>query len=88
MNNSIDTKLVPDTWEITWPVSKSSIKVIGVGGGGCNSVNEMCRQNIKGVDFIICNTDTQSLRMYLEQKPPALEQVWTRSWEHALQRSQ
>lgn len=63
MNNSIDTKLVPDTWEITWPVSKSSIKVIGVGGGGCNSVNEMCRQNIKGVDFIICNTDTQSLRM-------------------------
>ena len=44
------------------PKSKSNtIKVIGVGGGGSNAVNHMFRQNIKGVDFIICNTDAQAL---------------------------
>lgn len=37
------------------------IKVIGVGGGGSNAVNYMYRQQIKGVDFIVCNTDSQSL---------------------------
>lgn len=37
------------------------IKVIGVGGGGSNAVNHMYKQGIKGVDFIICNTDQQSL---------------------------
>ncbi|MCK9618366.1 MAG: cell division protein FtsZ [Lentimicrobiaceae bacterium] len=39
----------------------SIIKVIGVGGGGSNAVNHMFTQGIKGVDFIICNTDGQSL---------------------------
>lgn len=39
----------------------SIIKVIGVGGGGGNAVNHMYRQGIKGVDFIICNTDKQAL---------------------------
>ena len=39
----------------------SIIKVIGVGGGGSNAVNHMYRQGIKGVDFIICNTDKQAL---------------------------
>jgi len=39
----------------------SIIKVIGVGGGGSNAVNHMYKQGIKGVDFIICNTDQQSL---------------------------
>jgi cell division protein FtsZ len=38
------------------------IKVIGVGGGGCNAVNNMYRNGIKGVDFIICNTDLQALK--------------------------
>lgn len=37
------------------------IKVIGVGGGGSNAVNHMFRLGIKGVDFIICNTDKQAL---------------------------
>jgi cell division protein FtsZ len=37
------------------------IKVIGVGGGGSNAVNHMCRKGIKDVDFIICNTDAQAL---------------------------
>ncbi|MFM7840183.1 MAG: cell division protein FtsZ [Chitinophagaceae bacterium] len=44
------------------PKEKSSIiKVIGVGGGGSNAVNYMYNQRISGVDFIICNTDAQSL---------------------------
>ncbi|MCR9183245.1 MAG: cell division protein FtsZ [Flavobacteriaceae bacterium] len=37
------------------------IKVIGVGGGGSNAINHMFRQGIKGVDFVICNTDSQAL---------------------------
>ncbi len=39
----------------------SIIKVIGVGGGGSNAVNHMFRLGIKGVDFIVCNTDKQAL---------------------------
>jgi cell division protein FtsZ len=39
----------------------SIIKVIGVGGGGSNAVNHMYDQGIKGVDFIVCNTDRQAL---------------------------
>ena len=39
----------------------SIIKVIGVGGGGSNAVNHMYRLGIKGVDFIVCNTDKQAL---------------------------
>jgi cell division protein FtsZ len=46
------------------PKEKSSIiKVIGVGGGGGNAVNHMYSQGIKGVDFLICNTDAQALEM-------------------------
>ena len=41
--------------------NSSIIKVIGVGGGGSNAVNYMYEQGIKGVDFIVCNTDAQSL---------------------------
>lgn len=37
------------------------IKVIGVGGGGSNAVTHMYRQGIKGVDFVLCNTDSQAL---------------------------
>lgn len=37
------------------------IKVIGVGGGGGNAINHMFSQGIKGVDFVICNTDSQAL---------------------------
>ena len=37
------------------------IKVVGVGGGGTNAVNSMVRNNIRGVEFIIANTDVQSL---------------------------
>jgi len=37
------------------------IKVIGVGGGGSNAVNHMFERGIKGVDFVVCNTDAQAL---------------------------
>ena len=48
--------------EFDIPKDQSSIiKVIGVGGGGGNAVNHMYNQGIKGVDFIVCNTDRQAL---------------------------
>lgn len=44
------------------PKDQSSIiKVIGVGGGGSNAVNHMYNQGIRGVDFMVCNTDRQAL---------------------------
>ena len=44
------------------PKGQSSIiKVIGVGGGGSNAVNHMYNEGIKGVDFVVCNTDAQAL---------------------------
>ncbi|MBS1738038.1 MAG: cell division protein FtsZ [Bacteroidetes bacterium] len=44
------------------PKEQSSIlKVIGIGGGGSNAVNHMFSQNIEGVNFIICNTDSQAI---------------------------
>ena len=44
------------------PLNQSSyIKVVGVGGGGNNAVNHMYRMGIKGVDFIVCNTDVKAL---------------------------
>lgn len=46
------------------PKEQSSIiKVIGVGGGGSNAVNHMFSQNIEGVNFIICNTDAQAIKL-------------------------
>lgn len=41
--------------------SFARIKVVGVGGGGCNSVSRMVKQRIKGIDFIGVNTDAQAL---------------------------
>ena len=49
---------------ITFDLPKNQsnvIKVIGVGGGGSNAINHMFQQGIKGVDFVICNTDSQAL---------------------------
>lgn len=48
--------------EFDLPKEQSSIiKVFGVGGGGSNAVNHMYMQGIKGVDFVVCNTDNQAL---------------------------
>ena len=46
-----------------WNDENAIIKVIGVGGGGCNAVNYMYRQNIQGCSFIVCNTDAQALQI-------------------------
>lgn len=37
------------------------IKVVGVGGGGCNAVNNMYKERVEGVTYAVCNTDSQSL---------------------------
>ncbi len=48
--------------EFQMPKNQSStIKVLGVGGGGSNAVNYMYTNGIKGVDFVVCNTDSQAL---------------------------
>ena len=44
-----------------WVTKSSTIKVIGVGGGGCTAVNYMYNQKIEGCTFIVCNTDSQAL---------------------------
>lgn len=44
-----------------WVVSDSTIKVLGVGGGGCNAVTYMYEQGIKGCSFMVCNTDSMAL---------------------------
>ncbi len=41
----------------------AKIKVIGVGGGGCNAVNRMIESGLRGVDFIVANTDLQVLNV-------------------------
>ena len=51
--------------ELSFDIPRSQInviKVIGVGGGGSNAINHMYKQGIKGVDFVICNTDEQALQ--------------------------
>ena len=51
-----------DLMQFDLPKNQSSvIKVLGVGGGGSNAVNHMYQQGIRGVDFVICNTDRQAL---------------------------
>ena len=45
----------------TWVPANSIIKVLGVGGGGCNAVNYMYNQRIEGCTLIVCNTDAQVL---------------------------
>ena len=49
----------------------AKIKVIGVGGGGCNAVNRMIRAKVEGVEFIAANTDQQALK--LSQAPVRLQ---------------
>ena len=56
-NNLMD--ITPDFENI--PATTSIIKVMGVGGGGSNAARHMYNMGIVGVDFMICNTDSQSL---------------------------
>lgn len=57
MNEILDDLIVP----ADWTAENSIIKVIGVGGGGCNAVNYMYNQKVQGCCFIVCNTDAQAL---------------------------
>ena len=51
-----------ESFQFDMPKNQSNvIKVIGVGGGGSNAINHMFSQGINGVDFVICNTDSQAL---------------------------
>lgn len=56
--------MTTDMIKFDLPKNQSSIiKVLGVGGGGSNAVNHMFRQGIEGVDFVVCNTDSQALEV-------------------------
>ncbi len=57
MDEILDDMIVPTDWT----AENSIIKVIGVGGGGCNAVNYMYNQKVQGCCFIVCNTDAQAL---------------------------
>ena len=53
---------IDNNFSFDLPKNKSNVmKVMGVGGGGSNAVNHMFQQGITGVDFVVCNTDSQSL---------------------------
>ncbi|UCF38244.1 MAG: cell division protein FtsZ [Acidobacteriota bacterium] len=56
-----DDRIIKLSFEET-SLNGASIKVIGVGGGGCNAVNRMIEAGIEGVEFIAANTDVQALR--------------------------
>src|SRR5206468_4259237 len=58
------------------PITGARIKVIGVGGGGSNAVNRMIDADIKGVEFIVANTDQQALNA---SKAPMKIQLGTKS---------
>ena len=58
MEDMIDEGMIVPT---DWKTVDTMIKVIGVGGGGCNAVTYMHNQKIQGCTFIVCNTDSQAL---------------------------
>jgi cell division protein FtsZ len=58
----IDDNMIDNIVPENWATSDEIIKVLGVGGGGCNAVNYMFSQGIKGCSFVVCNTDAQALK--------------------------
>jgi cell division protein FtsZ len=61
VNSQLSTSITHTPIETTPP----QIKVVGLGGGGCNAVNRMIENGMKGVEFIACNTDKQALNSSL-----------------------
>ena len=58
----MNTKNQFEEIEFILPKNQSNvIKVIGIGGGGSNAINYMFNKGIKGVDYVVCNTDSQAL---------------------------
>jgi cell division protein FtsZ len=60
-NEITDTTPLVDFANKVEDKSKNIIKVVGVGGGGCNAVGNMYKEGIVNVTFAVCNTDTQAL---------------------------
>jgi cell division protein FtsZ len=75
MDNSESTKPIKTT-PIEVPLPK--IKVVGLGGGGCNAVNRMIENGMTGVEFIACNTDRQALESSLADVKLQLGPICTR----------
>ncbi len=73
MNNEVKTEttaesaVAEDTIEIM-EILGAQIKVVGIGGGGCNAVNAMVKAGLSGVEFITGNTDRQALAKSLSPK--------------------
>ncbi|RPI26783.1 MAG: hypothetical protein EHM52_06205 [Actinomycetota bacterium] len=63
--NSLNTNSFEENSNDALGISQPVLKVIGLGGGGCNAVNRMITEGIKGVEFIAVNTDGQALRASL-----------------------
>ena len=57
----LEENQILDIWGPVEDLSKGIIKVIGVGGGGCNAVRNMYNEGVNGVTYAVCNTDSQSL---------------------------
>ena len=57
----IDDKMIEGIAPMDWTTSEEIIKVLGVGGGGCNAVDYMYKQGIEGCTFVVCNSDSQAL---------------------------
>ena len=73
MKTEIDTNFSFDL-----PKNRSNVmKVMGIGGGGSNAVNYMYKQGIKGVDFVVCNTDSQAL-----EESPVPNKIKCFRWLH------
>src|SRR5271168_1352057 len=56
-----------DARRFVQPEHAATIKVIGVGGGGCNAINRMIQAGLTGVDFYAVNSDVQALRNSLTE---------------------
>jgi cell division protein FtsZ len=74
LNTKNETQL-PEQNEL---VLGARIKVVGVGGGGCNALNAMVRSGLTGVEFIAANTDRQALAKSLATKKIQLGQTLTK----------
>ena len=61
INKSQQNNVSKSTIDLNTPEKIAGIKVVGVGGAGCNAVNRMIHTGLKGVDFISINTDQQAL---------------------------
>ena len=58
----------------------ANIKVFGIGGGGCNAVNRMVSEGVKGVEFYVANTDLQALNISPVENKIVLGREVTKGW--------